>query len=424
MATETAEKVVLLIGDLVQEGVTTKIKSMGCTYIQKRLLGSNPENWESTARIITENRSSGQLVAAFLLLTQGCLVLAASEDYAEAWDQLAEELKACDAVVFVYAGNLEGNWTEFDTFHNESPEEITAALKVLSQLREAGSKILPYTKRRDLTVAITDHLETMERGVLLRLYVPNNRYQADQLASLLRLLESYLRDVESISFAIDTRKTAHGTVYVFSSQGGFGGPDEFGAAITRFENFMQVCENDPTAARQMLACSELDAPEVEAVVIKFSKEFRRLKVDIKHEYERKVLSLRQRMESELIDGSVTFTPLASPSLLGLVNNSGVIQINVTDNSVSSRIETLVNGDIHYAEQDRELMSLFVKFLDTFEAVSMKTSLEELKDESSPPAARTTAKQKIVGFLYGVASKVGDAAVKSLAAYVEGKIKGL
>jgi len=84
----------------------------------------------------------------------------------------------------------------------------------------------------------------------------------------------------------------------------------------------------------------------------------------------------------------------------------------------------MNGDIHYSDEDKELISLFEKYTQGLEPMHLRSQLELLKDTTSPEAERKTAKQRIVGFLYNkVAPALSQSALTVLTAYLQKLVTG-
>jgi hypothetical protein len=196
----------LLIGNLTQEGVTTKINTLGYRY-RNKLLVSTPRNWETIVEIIRRLRENGNLVAVFVHFTPAAIFRAAHPDYEEVWECLLEELAAAGALIFVYEDNLAGEFSR-DSFLDgpyRDPISESEAAGLIRELYDNDVEVVPYKRRTDLTLRIQQTLDEIEGGIFLRLYVPRGRLQAEQLTSLMRLLENYLQQVEGISFSYNQR---------------------------------------------------------------------------------------------------------------------------------------------------------------------------------------------------------------------------
>jgi len=409
-------KTVVLIGELVQEGVTTKIQSLGYAYKQKRLISSSPKNWHVAKELLLDLRLSDRLVAVFVHLTEFLMFRCDEPTYKQVWGDLLDELLSSESVFFVYEDNLAGTYAQ-DPWAKSDVNAIRKAKQLIRNLFASGATIVPYKKRINLTTSIQDYLDTLENGILLRLYVPNKQYQEEQLAGFLRLLENYLQNVEKLSFSVDVRKTEHGHIYEFKSKNDIQSANDLNEALTRFEAFMDLCQSDTDRARQILENTSLSQSDVEYILSKYIREYKRLKMDIRHEYEQKILALEQRLESDILEGEIVnaeeLVPPDNPSaLISLPNNLG---------SVNLTIGQIFYGDINYTPEDRRLIELFEKYAEKLETVSLKSSLDELKDESSQKEKRQTGKQKIAGFLYKIAPMIGESLVKVLVEYLEKKL---
>ncbi len=468
---ESGSKKVIIIGNLTLEGVTDKIVALGHTY-KKRNPFSLPKNWIEIQKNIHQLKESGELLAVIMYLTPGLIRHSREPKYQEAWRFLLLELKSVPSLIFVPEALLSGNAfytephlsketlkkisnNEYPTHHlgehttyyivheNEAEiaireEEVHKAKEMTKQLlrmlRESSVEVVPYERNSEVTLRIQHFLDDVDKGVFLHLYVPNGRYQAEQLESFLRLFESYLQRIEQKKFFIDLRRTSHGHVYVFRSHDSTSNVAEMETAIARFETFMDVCKNSPKQAENILIATGLHPLEANRLQTKYAKEYQRLLIDVRHEFEQKMLTLRHGLESEafeLSNGDIhTALPTESISgLLSLSNNSGPISITISSPSVSNNsviqsfVEKMINGDITYNKEDKELLELFERLATRQEAIALKSGLEQLKDTTSPEDVRKTAKQKIVGFLYKVAPAIGQSALNILTVYVQKVLLG-
>ncbi|MFC2055734.1 hypothetical protein ACFLV7_15780 [Chloroflexota bacterium] len=409
-------KTVVLIGGLVQEGVTTKIKTLGYAYKQKILVSSTPKNWIAAKELLSDLRLSERLVAVFIHLTQGLIFKCNESLYSLEWQDLVDEILRNKSVFFVYEDNLAGKFAH-DPWSTANNKTIESANEFIRDLYASNANIIPYRKRVDLTLNIQEFLDWHEQGIILRLYVPNRQYQEDQLDSFLRLLENYLQNIEKVSFSVDVRKTEQGHVYEFKSKNDIQSLTDFNEATKRFEAFMELCQNDPNQARSILKNISISQTDLEFLISKYVREYKRLKLDIRHEYEQKTLAIKHHLESDILEGEFrsingNIRPTTPISLLSIPNNLGAVNVSIGQ---------IFYGNITYSAEDRQLIELFEKYADKLEAISLKSSLDELKDTSSPKEKRQTAKQKIASFLYKIASIVGESVVKGLAEYLEKKV---
>ena len=329
---------------------------------------------------------------------------------------------------------IEDVFRQLETDFLEFAERLERTTQLLQTVQTSGVELVPYKKKTEISLRVHHFLDELDRGVIFHLYVPNGRYQEDQLASFLRLFESYLQRMEKLQFFIDTRRTLHGQIYEFKSNNTIINSSDMEVAFSRFEFFMSLCQNDQKKAEALLLQTGMNPSEASRLMTKYIKEYQRLLLDIEHERERKMLDLRQRLESDALE-LTTETSLAvaqsvqPAALLSLPNTLDPLSITISNSSVTinpglqSYIEQAIYGDIHYTTEDKELIHLFAKYTEGLETVRLKSELEQLKDETSPEAERKTAKQKIAGFLSKVAPAIGQSALPVLTAYLEKVLTG-
>lgn len=282
---------------------------------------------------------------------------------------------------------------------------------------------------------LEEFLEDIEQGVFLRLYVPNDRLQADQLKGLLSVLERYLRQVEGQNFSIDSHKSEHGVTYVFRSRTTQMTFQNLADAFERFDSFMKLCGDDPSEAVHVLQEKGVSNKDASHFVEKYARDYRRLVLDTRHEFERKTLMLKQRLEADVLEVGET-SPTITQSSEGL---SSVIQIaaggNVAINfdkislesqqNIRAEVAQIING-ISYNENDKQLLALFQNHSQELEALQYRSDLDQLKDPSAPELTRQNARQRLSAFLRKAAHKAGDVAqtvaVEALSKYLESLLK--
>jgi hypothetical protein len=133
------------------------------------------------------------------------------------------------------------------------------------------------------------------------------------------LFESYLQRVEKLDFSIDTRRTLHGQVYEFKSKDAVVNLTDLQDAVSRFEHFMSLAQNDHKKAEALMLRAGIKPLEADRLVTKYLKEHQRLFLDIEHEQERRMLDIRQRLESEVFEltnaTELTISPSVQPATL-------------------------------------------------------------------------------------------------------------
>lgn len=366
---------------------------------------------------------------------------AASPEYTEHLFDIIEAAAPCKIITFVFQDNLDGIFAPRDR-STEEPisraqlqkeldeanelgrdyyadrlksrlERVDRAIELQREIEEFRIRLLettdvaPFYQRSDVTIRIQEFLEDIEQGVFLRLYVPSDRYQSDQLRSLLTVLERYMKQVEGTSFGVDARKSDRGVVYLFKMDANSGVQNELADLFSRFDSFMRICGDDPKQAESLLKQQGHSGAQSTKLVGTFSRDYKRLLLDTRHEYESKLLTLRQRMESEMIEGNVSIqTPNLSAGLANLIPNadsSNVLNVtfenvSVVNTNLQTEIDQIVNGSITYNDNDKLIQQLIMQNAEGIESAQLMSDLDQLKDETVASTNRSTAKQRIIAFL--------------------------
>lgn len=468
---EKAAKAVVMLGSFGHEGLSANLKALGYDLISLKLDDVLPKTWLRRCEVINKLKDSGRLAACIIYLHSTLLLTASEDGYREVFQEILKTLRSTKSIIFVFQDNLDGIFAmrDPDTREPMTMEQMEEALgnsdsgfygsdrlewaiarlrdyeerpeqvqTFLGALYDCGAEVCPFFVRSDVTIRLQEFLSDIEGGVFLRLFVPSDRLQAEQLKSLLSVLERYLRQVEGKNFAIDSRKSEKGVVYIFRSESGGENLQTLDEAFVRFDEFMKMCGDDASQAEAILKAKGLPAKDVAFTVEKFAREYRRLILDTKHEFERKTLVLRQRLEVEVTEGGASPTLAWSneslPSLLTSAATGANIEINIGSVSVinaakiHTEIDQLINGSVVYNSNDKLLLELFSRYADRLEALQCRSDLDQLKDQSTPEPTRQTAKQRLIGFLRKAAYKGGEIAEKvavgALSKYLESVLKGV
>lgn len=444
-----AEKIVLLLGDIAHEGVTSALKTSGISYKWK-FLNSSVENWKSIIRIFQKH----EVKMVLGKLTGEIYDHLNDLDYKRVGSQLLKEIAARPHRLFAYE-DLLANKESSEVDENGDDRFWRPKIKVMKSVNELfrvnGIDVLPYRKRAEVTVSAQSFLKETDEGLIFRLYVPSGRLWGDQMGQLLSLFKDYLSKVAGLNVRLDQQSTSKGVIYAFHGENLGSGENDRQQLTKHFEDFTKLtdlCATDPSAAEEILKGTGANAREITQIISRYSKEFRRLQLDLKHAREEKILSIRHRLESELVDvvqstqqGLIESTVNALiPEVVGSRVSQAMLlpfskptasgQQNITLNFKPQFIEHIegvvaqeVNGIAQLTNNDKALISLFERHGGS-KATELTSALQELNDDSAPEPGRVTAKQRIKQFLIASADKIGDAAAGVLQTYVEKKLLGL
>ena len=428
---------VLLIGNVDREGVLSTISQSGRWY-KRKILHSKPSNWESVIDVLTQSTVS----AALVQLTPLTYDYLTNDSYAAVGDLLFKHLAEVPHVVFIhddlYYGTCDNAIAEEFDLPGEKDRKIVEEL-----LLDHNVNVVTYKKNSEVTLLAVDFLGHVETGLMLRLYVPNNQLWANETDRLLQLFRDYLTRVANIDVRLDETRTKAGVIYEL--RGDPNGNVELSDEFKEFSDFVTLCTTDPAKAELILLNKEVSHANIAQILTRYSKEARRLQVDMRQDREQKVLRIRHRLESELMDempseADLTLIgSLVEQTIPSIVGPHSPLQLSTSGRSISANnltlnvnpqfVETVngivaqeVSGDIDLNENDQELLKLFAEY-GAQQQGELVSALRELKDESAPKPGRLTAKQNIVKFLGRIASKATDIGVDVLKAYVKKEMLG-
>ena len=240
--------------------------------------------------------------------------------------------------------------------------------------------------------------------------------------------------------------TPSGKVYEFMADVSAGYTDLY-QEFDQFSSFLALCSQDPRSAGAVLASSaqKLSAASGVALVGHFGKEVRRLEIDLRHERERRMLSIRQDLEDRLmavnvdpraipigqlntaVESLVPY-PSASESLALLANpwstgSAHPVTVNINPqiiNAVKSTVIQNIQGTLNLGVEAKRLLDLIQRFADQ-DSDLLQNAVYELEDTQAPPNARAKAGTRIKAFLRQIPSTAGNIGVDLLEKYLEHRL---
>lgn len=434
---DPSKPLVLLLGWVDHEGILSSLKTSGRQY-KKKILNSYPENWTTTADLFEQFKISSVIGK----LPANVLGLIVDEDYREVRERLFGAIGAVPNQIYLFEDILAGE--QSDKFRDEfHPYPERAILdEALTFLRQHNIEVIPYTRKAEVTVLADAFLDETDKNLILRLYVPVGRLWSGEADRFLQLFQDYLVKVDHLQVRLDQKRTEHGVVYEFH-----GHPPEgqrtLAPEFQEFSKLMSLFQTDTEAAAALISSKGGNSQEVLKVVSRYAKEARRLQLDIQHEAEAKAISIRHRLESELIDSDLspeewaqlpTLVSQAIPRIAGPVSGESLylgrpssasggpthITYNFRPqfiNTVNGVIAEEINGNQHFEPEHHQLLDLVGRHGGD-EAKKLETAVYELADKGVDKVDRLKAKQKVTSFLIEVGKKTGDLAFSVLQSYIE------
>lgn len=439
---EFDKPLVLLLGGIGHEGILSRLRTSARQY-KTKLLESSVKNWES----IIEYFDDYSIEAVVCNLSPRAITLFSLDEFEEVGTNLLAKISSVPNIVFIYedmlACDLENIYWPF-RYERPLNESIKATIE---KLTIQNINLMPYKRNAEVTIMAETFLEETEQHLIFRIYVPAGRIWANETDKLLQLFREYLTKVANIQVRLDQFRTDKGIIYEIHSEE-MSESTNIVAEFSEFTQFMDLCTTDTNAAENMLKNKNVDPKEVISILSRYSKEAKRLSVDLKHEREQKVLSIRHRLESELVDtipGEADWSAIESlinatvPQLSGVygaisvdqestkclprIDNHGRVTINVNPQiieTVNGVVAHEICGDQHIGPEAHQILDLIKQFGGK-NSQELASSVHELEDSSAPKPGRLSAKQKIKKFLIGVGSKAGDVGINILQRYIESKL---
>jgi len=445
-----ARKKFLFLSDSDRESAKSRLVAAGVPYIKKRL-ESRASNWETIVGIFETDPPLGVLVK----LTNYTMGLLLAPNYAEVAAALLTKISQSSHIVFVHETFFKPD--DIPEFSEEdededlwfgSPQVLFGSLpeeqraQVSQLFKSYGLNVVPYRRNFELSLLAGDFVESHQSNLIFRFYVPSGKIYAEQTVELLTLFRDYLSRSLGLQVKQSTHGTSNGTVYEFFGDGQLS-QDDVAEKFDDFTNVMDLCLANPSEAEQLLIRQGADAGAVGRLVTDYSKKLRRLTNDIKQDRERKVLDIRHRLESDLIEVADQADLQAIADLVEQVvtKNAGFsdvmgigtsigrkdaissVTVNVRPqfiNHVKGIVSQEMYGDQHVGPETAELLEL-IRQGDFSNRAELQSAVYELEDDATSPQKRLRAGRLLQTFLNKFGAGVVDAGFGVLQTYIEGKL---
>ena len=443
------DPVIALLSSVDHEGIVSALKTSGYIY-EKKILESSKENWASTLRVINQPNVQAVLVK----LTQSAYFHLANPEYERISSDLLAAIASKKNLVFIY----EDLWDSAEIGSSEThPEDETEWIskahrhrfeslpasvrdRVNLRLKNAGLEPICYTTNAQLTVIGTQFINDLAARLLFRVYIPHGRLYATETDKLLQLFKNFLDNTGRQGITLNKVAAEQGTSFEFCGE--YTAGTSLAEDFQDFSQFMTLCVSDPDKALSMLSLKPISDQQAASIITRYTKEARRLSLDLTHEREIRMLSIRHRLESELVDvlpssaRSETIRALVNQAipdteqLNGIIPNARHREIisNVTINvnpqiikRVNGVVAREINGSVRLGSEAQELLGL-IKQHGGDRITELTDDVYEVGDRGISEGTRTTKKQRIKSFLRGLAPGVGKMGLHLLEEYLKVKIQ--
>ncbi|CAM4049398.1 hypothetical protein NOGI109294_23585 [Nocardiopsis gilva] len=446
-------KIFLFLGTFSQEGLRSKLNVTDVWYVTKRM-ESSPENWEKIAKIL-ENPN---LVGVLGKFGRGAYLRMGSDEHLEVANGMLENLSKVPHIIFIHEDIINGDAarnyveplpvadakgelyrTSFDACMSQIPEEKTIITNDL--LKKHEIQVASYKKNSELYVLADSFIEDLENNLLFRIYVPKGRLYSNEMSRLLDLFREWLTTVKKEKIRQDGYKTSRGQVFEFFSERNLG-KEEVAEEIREFGRFLDLCDY-PDEAALVLQGIGVEKSGATELVGRYAKEVRRLRIDIKQEREQRVMQIRHRMESEIVDEAdrpeihwravsnlvASMIPEVPGDLTNLMTRYAIdensertpIQINQQIiGRACGEVSQNVAGTQHFGPDAQALIEM-IRNHGGAEEAELVASVHEVSDEEARMSDRLTAKHKIKRFLLRARDNVETTAYSLAQSYIESQM---
>lgn len=428
-----------LILDNIDRGSTYTFFQANNFYITKKILKSSVSNWESICTIL-ENDNNDEIVVVGKL-TENILGYFLDEEYSDVSQRLIQNILKKRHIIFVYSDNYHGyfNFNDGYVSPDEAKKQRTTFDSKLKDLiynfNELDLNIIIYETLIDLEISSQSFIDNISQGLLLRFYIPNDKFGSTELDKFIILFKDFISTITNKSINITQNRTKYGITCTLYSETTEIKHDDLYKMFDDFTKFMELCLNNPTAAAEILIMNDIPKERVSFLITKHVKEAKRILLDLKQDKERRLLSVRQNLESEFLEehlGNELNKKIESliPNITGivdLISESKInhLQININPqiiNKVEGVVAKEFNGSIVFTKEDSQLKEIIQQYsVSSAQSAELISALYEMKDSDISSKSRKEATSKLKNFVLKVGEKIGDVAFDLLTKYLEKKM---
>ncbi len=302
--------------------------------------------------------------------------------------------------------------------HNEVEKGAIKQLDHLVELvQESGVNISLYRGRNDISRSVRIFLKE-QPNVVFKQYFLKDYVFSDELENLLSVFVEYLTRVKNIKVSFYETKSDIGTVYVIASENEQITSDNFSDYVHEFSDLVKLCDYDMHKASEFLQNEGIPPREVTRIISKYTTFYRRLYLDIEHDFNSRRLELDYHLKQEM---------LAAKEHQELIAYNSLAEVNTGDLSTviclpeSGYMNSVVTnnyflGDFHYSQADQQMIDAITKYSDA--ASDLIKELNILKDKGLDDTTRGSSHEKLKKFLTGAAKKIGEFGFDLLSKYLE------
>ncbi len=298
----------------------------------------------------------------------------------------------------------------------EGREREVEIADFIDEILSLNSKIWTFVDKKSKNSLIEVFTSEVLNDVFFSIYVSDSQFLSDEFEEFLKIFEKYLQKIKGINFSVDVLDSINGRKFNFKSKDKGIDIDIFQNDIHAFGEFMDLCIENPDLANEILDSKFKNNNEVKELINFFSKKYKRLSLDIKHQKERLKLSLNQEFENSIMELDIQSNPAY------LIGGSNIIVESFKDYKLESNSNLKFNLHFKYSEEEERIFQIALKYGEERDLMEVKSNVEILKDQDIPKREKISAKEKLKAFLIKAGRKsfkhAEDIGVKLLTKYLE------
>lgn len=429
-----------LILDSIDRGSTYSFLRASDFLISRKILKSSVYNWTTVNELLEIDSEKKTLIVG--KFTEPILNRFLDEEYNEVAEELVNKLIERNHIVFIYSDNYHGYFNFSEGYAD--PEDVknqridfNQSLKdLIRRLNDKGLNIVTYESLVDLEIASQSFIENIAQGLLLKFYIPNDKFGGVELDKFIILFKDFISSSSDKSVRIHQNRTNHGVICTLYSESSDISHDDVYGLFDDFTRFMEVCINDPVKAAEILRVQNVPKESIARIVSRHAKEAKRIFLDLKQDKERRLLQARQNLEAELLEEHIGTSEIArliesvSPHVSGIkdvISESKVGTLNFNINpQIINRVEGVVakefHGQVTLTKEDEQLKLLIEKFSTSLaETAELNSSFHEINDPEIAAKEKKFAASRLKNFVLKNGEKIGDIGFSLLTKYLENKM---
>lgn len=468
------EKAITLLIDYDNQSTLDFLKGSDRQYIQKMLSTSGPDNWATILAILNEY----DVDAVLIKIKAPTLVRMCRDEYKSIRNSLFDVLEKIPHQIYIYQGLINfdvdrGYYSKLDlgnevviqaqkegivfggtendashqvweSYYNKNYNKVFESLcnQAIDYLNSMQLNIIPYWKNADLTIISHEYISDLEKHILFRLYIPNEKLWAEEHGKMISLFQDYLNRVYGLEIRLEIRQSVHGNIYELQGTLPIEIP-EIEIKVSEFGEFLDLLSKDNESARCFLESRGVNDQEINRLLSKYKKEAKRLLMDLKHDRERKVTNLKHKIEYDLTEydlsehqeremkeliselESILVASLEHPfQIPQVINNyhsqSGNQQIihQTGPAIVGTAISEIIYG-IKYKGDALEIYNLINQYGKNKN--ELEIALSDMTEITNPATKKRNAAAKIKSFLYSLSNDAKDIGKGLIQTYIESQL---